>query len=120
MTASELMDALRERSEVQLTVTGRKSGRESSRPIWFVEEGNQLLLLPVSGTGSSWYKNLVETPAIRLAADGTELRAEAKPIEDQARVDQVLEEFRAKYGADQVEQYYPDQDAAVEVPLGSG
>jgi deazaflavin-dependent oxidoreductase (nitroreductase family) len=118
MTASELKDVLQGAKEVELTVTGRKSGRESSRPIWFVEEGEQLLLLPVSGTGSSWYRNLLKTPEIRLAADRSELRAEAKPIEDQARVDEVLERFRAKYGADQVEEYYPDQDAAVEIPLG--
>jgi hypothetical protein len=30
---------------------------------------------------------------------------------------QVLDKFRAKYGARDVEAYYPKQDVAVEVPL---
>ena len=49
MAAEELKRALEGNSEVELTVTGRKSGRESSRPIWFVEDGDKILLLPVTG-----------------------------------------------------------------------
>jgi deazaflavin-dependent oxidoreductase (nitroreductase family) len=118
MSASDIKDALQDKNEVDLTVTGRKSGNESSRPIWFVEDGDRLLLLPVSGSSSNWYRNLVKTPEIRLAADGAELRGTAKPIEDAAGVSDTLEKFGAKYGADKVQEYYPNQDAAVEVPLG--
>jgi deazaflavin-dependent oxidoreductase (nitroreductase family) len=118
MTASELKDALQDASEVQLTVTGRKSGQESTRPIWFVEEGDQVLLMPVGGRTANWYRNVVQTPEIRLTADGAELRATAKPVEDSAAVTDAVERFGAKYGADQVERFYPDQDAVVEVPLG--
>ena len=118
MSAGDFKDAAQQATEVNLTVTGRKSGRESTRPIWFVEEGDRLLLLPVSGTGSNWYRNVLKTPEVRLAADGQELRTSVRPIEERAQVADVVEKFRAKYGNDQVEQYYPDQDAAVEVPLG--
>lgn len=118
MPAEELKKALQDTSEVDLTVTGRKSGRESSRPIWFVQEEDRLLLLPVSGSASNWFRNLVKTPEVRLAAAGAEVRANANPIEDPAGVADVLEKFRGKYGADQVEKYYPDEDAAVAVPLG--
>jgi deazaflavin-dependent oxidoreductase (nitroreductase family) len=117
MAAEELTEALRETNEVELTVTGRKSGRESSRPIWFVEDGDRLLLLPVSGSDSDWYRNAVKTPEIRLTADGAELRATAKPV-DEAGVADVVEKFGEKYGADRVAEYYPKQDAALEVPLG--
>jgi deazaflavin-dependent oxidoreductase (nitroreductase family) len=117
MNAGDFKDALQGRREVELTVTGRKSGRESSRPIWFVEEGDRVLLLPVSGSGSNWYRNLVKTPEIQLAAAGSELRATARPVEDQGGIAAILEAFGAKYGADQVAEYYPNQDAAVEVPL---
>jgi hypothetical protein len=117
MTASDFRDALQGRNEVELTVTGRRSGRESSRQIWFVEEGDSVLLLPVSGSGSNWYRNLVKTPEIRLAADGSEIRATARPIDDPGGVADVVESFEAKYGSDQVAKYYPDQNAAVEVPL---
>ena len=117
VSASELRNALQGTSEVDLTVTGRKSGQESTRPIWFVEEGDRLLLLPVSGSDSNWYRNVVETPAIRLIADGAELSATARSVEDADGVADVVEKFRQKYGADQVAQYYPKQNAAVEVPL---
>ncbi len=117
MALEELRNALQSTSVIELTVTGRRSGRESTRPVWFVEEGEKLFLLPVGGSDSNWYKNLVKTPAIGLAADGAEFRTDAKPIEDPAAVDGVVERFRARYGADQVKDYYPKLDAAVEVPL---
>jgi deazaflavin-dependent oxidoreductase (nitroreductase family) len=117
MAAEEFKDALRGEREVELTVTGRKSGRESTRPIWFVEDGGRLLLLPVSGSNSNWYRNLVKTPEIRVSAEGAELGGAAKPIEDPAGVAEVVGKFREKYGAGEVERYYPNQDAAVEVPL---
>jgi hypothetical protein len=117
MGLEELRSALQNTSEVELTVTGRKSGRESSRPVWFVEEGEKLFLLPVSGSDSNWYKNVLTTPTIGLGADGAELRTEAKPIGDPGAVGGVVERFGAKYGADRVAEYYPKQDAALEVSL---
>jgi hypothetical protein len=117
MAGEEFKDALRDRNEVDLTVTGRKTGHESSRPIWFVVDGERLLLLPVSGSDSNWYRNAVKTPAIRLAANGTELRATAKPVEDPAGLADVVQKFGVKYGTDRVAEYYPNQDAALEVPL---
>src|SRR5512132_3841248 len=117
MADGELKDALQDTNEVELTVTGRRSGSESSRPVWFVQEADRLFLLPISGSDSNWYRNLLKTPALRLGADGAELRTSAKPLDDPAAVSEVVERFRAKYGADRVEKYYPKQDAAVEVPL---
>ena len=45
------------------------------------------------------------------------MTARATPVTDPARVGEILDMFRAKYGARDVERYYPKQDAAVEVPL---
>jgi deazaflavin-dependent oxidoreductase (nitroreductase family) len=118
MTASSLKDALRDASEVELTVTGRKSGQESTRPIWFVEDGDRLLLLPIHGTDQSWYRNIVKTPEIRLAGDGADLRVTATTVEDTDAVANTVEKFGEKYGTDRVNEYYPKQDAFVEVPLG--
>ena len=116
MAPEELRNALRGTSEVELTVTGRSSGRKSTRPVWFVEEGQKLYLLPVDGSDSNWFKNVLKTPRIGLAADGAEFRANAKPLRDAAAVGEVVQKFRKRYGADQVTAYYP-KDAAVEVPL---
>jgi hypothetical protein len=39
------------------------------------------------------------------------------PTSDTAKVEQVLDRFRAKCGTRDVEAYYPKPDVAVEVPL---
>ena len=117
MGSEELKSALQDANEVELTTTGRKSGNQSSRPIWFVEEDDKLFLLPVSGSKSNWYLNVEKTPTIGLAADDAELQVEAKPTKDPGAVEHVVQVFGDKYGADRVKDYYPGVDAAVEVPL---
>jgi deazaflavin-dependent oxidoreductase (nitroreductase family) len=117
MTDEDFKRALEASREIQLTVTGRKSGREISIPVWFVQEGDKLYLVPVRGSESDWYKNVLRTPTIRLAAGQAQLTARATPISDPAKVDQILDKFRAKYGAHDVEAYYPKHDAGVEVLL---
>jgi deazaflavin-dependent oxidoreductase (nitroreductase family) len=117
MGSTELRNALQGAREVELTTTGRKSGNESSRPIWFVEDGDKLLLMPVTGTDSSWFKNVQANPEIRLAADGADLEVTAEPTEDPATIEHVIDVFSAKYGADKIRDLYPKKNAAVEVPL---
>jgi deazaflavin-dependent oxidoreductase (nitroreductase family) len=118
MALAELRSALESTGEIQITVTGRRSGREISNPVWFVHDDEKLFLVPVNGADSDWYRNLLQTPTIRISVDGAEATATATPITDPAKVRDVVEKFRAKYGADQVERYYPRLDVAVEVPLG--
>ena len=117
MSDDDFTRALEASREIQLTVTGRKSGREISIPVWFVLEGDKLYLVPVRGSESDWYKNVLRTPTIRLGAGEAQLPARATPISDPAKVDQILDKFRAKYGARDVQAYYPKHDAAVEVLL---
>ena len=117
MANEDFKSALESTREIQLTVTGRASGREISFPVWFVTEGGHLYLVPVHGSDSNWYKNVLKDPAVRLTADGAQLTARATPITDPARVAEVVDKFRAKYGAQNVEAYYPKHDVAVEVPL---
>ena len=117
MGSAELKSALQDANEVELTTTGRKSGNQSSRSIWFVEEGNKVLLLPVGGSGANWFKNIQKTPTIGLSAGGADAQVDAKPTDDPSTVNHVIEVFGDKYGADKVKEYYPGADAAVEVPL---
>jgi deazaflavin-dependent oxidoreductase (nitroreductase family) len=117
MAAEEFTKALESSRELELTVTGRKSGREISFPVWFGREGERLCLVPVTGSDSNWYKNVLKQPAVRLAAGGAQLTARATPVTDAARVGEIIDKFRAKYGARDVAAYYPRQNAAVEVPL---
>ena len=117
MAGEDLKQALEQNREIELTVIGRTSGREISIPVWFVRDGEALYLVPVKGSDSDWYKNILKTPTIRLAAKTAQLEATVTPTSDTAKVEQVIDKFRAKYGARDVEAYYPKQDVAVEVPL---
>ncbi|MFU8870415.1 nitroreductase/quinone reductase family protein [Micromonospora sp. SL4-19] len=116
--ANAIIDALEGVREVEITVTGRKSGRQISHPVWFVQEEDSVFLVPVTGSNSEWYKNVRKTPMIQVAANGTALSSSATPITESDRVKHVVQMFRDKYGAAQVEAYYPRRDVAVQVPLG--
>src|SRR4051812_467675 len=79
MADQQFIRALDASSEVELTVTGRASGREISIPVWFVRERDTLYLVPVNGTDSDWYKNMLKHPTIRLSEGDTDLSARATP-----------------------------------------
>lgn len=117
MALGEFTKALKSTDEIKITVTGRASGRKISNPVWFVQEGETLYLLPVKGSVSDWYKNVLKTPTISLVAKGTKWNAKATPMTDAAKVHDVAEKFRAKYGAGEVKKYYSKVDVCVEVPL---
>ena len=118
MANEEFIKALSSTNEVELTVSGRRSGRAISMPVWFVREDDDLDLVPVRGSDSDWYKNVLRGPTIRLTAGGAQLTARATPITDPAKVAEIVDKFRAKYGAQDVAAHYSKQDVAAEVPLG--
>jgi deazaflavin-dependent oxidoreductase (nitroreductase family) len=117
MSLEDFTEALKDADEIELTVTGRKSGRKLPRPVWFVQDRRRLYLLPISGSDSQWFKNILANPKVRLAIDGAELEATAKPITDPNKVSDVIDRFRDKYGKSDVKRYYTKLDAAVEIPL---
>ena len=108
-----LKDRLSRYREIDISVTGRKSGRTISIPVWFVLEDAKLYLLPVQGSDTHWYKNVLKNPSIRIDARGAEAKLEAVPITDAKGVSSVVEKFRAKYGANDVRKYYSKFDVAV-------
>jgi len=107
-----LKDRLSRFRQINLTVTGRKSGRTISNPVWFVFEEGTLYLLPVRGSDTQWYKNIVHNPAIRIAARGAESALKATTVSSRAEVSSVVEKFRLKYGAGDIKRYYSKFDAA--------
>jgi deazaflavin-dependent oxidoreductase (nitroreductase family) len=111
-----LKDRLSRYQEINLSVTGRKSGRTISQPVWFVFEENKLYLLPVRGSDTQWYKNVLKDPTIRVDVRGAEAKFQAVPITDQKLVSSVAEKFRAKYGTGDVKKYYSKFDVAVAAP----
>ncbi len=117
MKSSDLKDRLARFRQIKLTVIGRKSGKTISNPVWFVAEGDRLYLLPVHGSDTQWYKNVLKNPAIRIDARGAEAEFLAKPITESKTVKSVIEKFREKYGAADVKKYYSKFDVAVVAEL---
>jgi len=103
--------------EITISVTGRKSGRTISIPIWFVFADDTLYLLPVNGSETQWYKNVLKNPALRIDAGGAGTDVKAVAVTEPAQVKSVIEKFRAKYGAADVKKYYSNFDVAVVAPL---
>ena len=115
---NSLKNALSQANEIDLGVTGRKSGRKISNPVWFVAHEGNLFLLPVKGSDTQWYKNVLKNPSIRVKAAGAEAELKVTRITDAKQVASVVEKFRDKYGVGDVKKYYSKLDVAVVAPLG--
>ena len=94
-----LKDRLSRSREINITVTGRKSGRAIS--------------IPVQGSDTQWYKNVLNNPMIRIDARGAEAEVKVVLVADATQVSSVVEKFRAKYGTNDVKKYYSKFDVAV-------
>ena len=112
-----LKDRLARYRQIEISVIGRKSGQTISIPVWFVLEGEKLYLLPVKGSETQWYRNVLHNPSIRIDARGVGAEIRATPVTDAKAVKSVVEKFRDKYGAKDVKKYYSKFDVAVVVEL---
>ncbi len=117
MDGSEIQKALDSSVELQITVTGRKSGREFSTPVWFVREGKTVYLMPVRGSKNQWYKNVLKSRRIKISSGKVSLELAAKPISDSKRVRSIADKFRKKHGVVDIKRYYARFDAAIELNL---
>lgn len=109
--------ALKKEREIELTVRGRKSGKSLPRPVWFVLKGKELLLLPVTGTDSQWYKNILRDPQVKISSNKQSLNGKLRAMTEKGQVEKVIELFREKYGASDVERYYPKPNVAASLLL---
>jgi hypothetical protein len=117
MSKADIHQRLDRVNEITLSVKGRKSDRDIPRPVWFVHEGKTLYLLPVQGSDTNWYKNVLVNPTLKVSVNGVETPARGKLITDSSRVDDIVRKFKSKYREGEVKKYYTKFDVAVEVPL---
>ena len=122
-----LKERLARYREIKITVIGRKSGKKISVPVWFVfEEDNSkedkskkgtLYLLPVYGSDTQWYKNVLHHPSIWIDARDAEAEFRATLVTNPTVAESVVDKFREKYGAKDVKKYYSKFDVAVLFPI---
>lgn len=126
MTDSEFLKTLTSTKAIDLTVKDQKTGRSSSRPVWFVLESEKLYLVPVTGSDSEWYKDILVNAEVQISArsplrvlgvKGKKLTANSKPVQGAAEVADVVQKFKSKYGAAEISKTYSKLDAAVQVMI---
>jgi hypothetical protein len=116
-TASALKQLLLRSTEVNITVIGRKSGRAITIPVWFVLDKDRLCLLPVNGSDTQWYKNLLKSSALRIDAGGHIRDLRPDFTSDSKRVISIVKKFQDKYGATNIRKYYANPNVAVTAEL---
>jgi hypothetical protein len=117
LKTESLVSALKKDKEIELTVKGRKSGIQIPRPVWFVLRGTELLLLPVTGTDSQWYKNILRDPQVKISSNGQSFKGKLRTLTEKRQVEEVIELFRGKYGNSDVKRYYPKPNVAASLLL---
>ncbi|MGN6623767.1 MAG: nitroreductase/quinone reductase family protein [Candidatus Nitrosocosmicus sp.] len=117
MSKGDLHHKLNTALEITLSIKGRISGKDIPRPVWFAYEDSMLYLLPVHGSGTNWYKNLLSDPMLKISVNAIEILTRGQPITDSNGVGQVTNKFKSKYGEGDIKKYYTKFDVAVEVPL---
>jgi hypothetical protein len=118
MSNYDLHQKLNRVSEIMLSVKGRKSGKDILRPVWFAYDGNTLYLLPVQGSKTNWYKNMLAGSKLNISVNDVKvLTATGKPITNSNGVNEVVNKFKSKYGEGDVKKYYAQFDVAVEASV---
>lgn len=117
MSREEFAKALSGRREVNIAVRGRKSGREYSAPVSFVLKGNTIHLLPVKGSSSSWYRNVLKNRVVKIAVGDRSLEVEAAATDEPEKVNETVRLFEERFGSDYLAKWYSGRDVCVLIRL---
>ena len=85
-----------------LATTGRKSGREHTTPLLYLEDGENLIIVASFGgrnRNPAWYKNLRQNPVARVEVKGLKrmMSAEVASAEEKARLWPLLTAMYPQY-----------------------
>jgi deazaflavin-dependent oxidoreductase (nitroreductase family) len=117
MAEDDFVKALQRRRQISITVTGRRTGRAITIPVWFVSADRALWLLPVKGSDTQWYQNLKKDRALTIQAGPKRLDLRARLLKDARAVSTVIQQFREKYTPEEIKRWYTGLDVAVQIPL---
>src|SRR5262245_29922705 len=118
MPENEFSRALKKANEIEITVIGRNTGKQITLPVWFVHEEDTLWLLPVTGSTTQWYQNLLKNPAITIKVGKEKRTLNAQALKTATSVGKVIQSFQQKYKPEMIAKYYPGPlDVAVKLNL---
>lgn len=90
--------ALKDRSTLQLTTLGRKTGKRHAVTIWFLVDADVVYLVSMS-MRRDWPRNLIKNGHAELKIDGSVFKGRANEVRDAKRREHVKQLLRAKYWA---------------------
>ena len=110
--------ALEKAKEIKISVIGRNTGKPITLPVWFVRENDTLWLLPVNGSKTQWYQNLLKNPTITIKVVREERILDAQVLKTATTVRNVIQSFQQKYKPEMIAKFYPGPlDVAVKVEV---
>ncbi len=98
-----ILQALESDRTIDMTTTGRKTGRAHRVEIWFHKVGGAIYITGTPGT-RDWYANLLDDPSFTFhlkESAAADLPATAVPVTDPATRRSVLEVITERVGASQ-------------------
>jgi deazaflavin-dependent oxidoreductase (nitroreductase family) len=91
------LEKVANQSTVEITTTGRKSGKPHTSTIWFVYEQGHFYIQSGKEGKSDWYQNLKKTPQISLKIGDLAFSGNAKFIDDSQEAERIHGLFSDKY-----------------------
>jgi deazaflavin-dependent oxidoreductase (nitroreductase family) len=91
------LERIRNSSTLEITTTGRKTGKPHTRPVWFLVEDGKIIVQAGKDGKADWYLNLKKNPVVTVRQGDYQFRTRATPVDDEARVDAIHQGFLKKY-----------------------
>ena len=91
------LEKVADQSTLELTTTGRTSGKIHTKPIWFVYDQGHLYLQSGKEGKTDWYQNLKKNPQMTLKIGAVTASGKAKFINDAKEAERIHELFSKKY-----------------------
>jgi len=97
-TLEQRLTSLKDRSTLQVTTIGRKTGKRHTVTTWFLVEGDTVYLVTLR-LKRDWPRNLIKNGQVELRIDGEVFKGRAKQITNAKRLEQVKALLNEKYWA---------------------
>jgi hypothetical protein len=111
-------DDLSNRRQISISVVGRRTGRIVTLPVWFTSQEDTLWLLPVYGSRTQWFRDLLQHPEITIKIGSERRTFPIRPLKSAAAVRRVVRSFGEKYTPELIKRLYPGPlDVAVKIGI---
>src|SRR5262245_13538160 len=83
------LESIKNDSTIEMVTTGRKSGKQHARPIWFVVDRGKVLVQAGKDGKTDWYLNIRKNPEAVVRAGTVHLRVRGALVTDAKRVAEI-------------------------------